>query len=226
MSISDWHENDRPREKLLKFGEQHLADAELLAIFLRVGVKGKSAVDLAQDLLDEFGSLHNLLNATQEEFCTAKGLGPAKYVQLRAVLEMSRRHFESGLQKTDAFTSPELVAQFLSHELAHQSRERFGILLLDQQHQLIRLQILFEGTLNQAEVHAREVVKSALEHNAAAVILTHNHPSGDPSPSQADIQLTKSLSQALKLIEVRTLDHIIIGDKGRWHSLAQHNQMP
>lgn len=226
MSISDWHENDRPREKLLKFGEHHLDDAELLAIFLRVGVKGKSAVDLAQDLLDEFGNLHNLLNATQDEFCLAKGLGPAKYVQLRAVLEMSRRHFQSGLQKTDAFTSPELVAQFLFHELTHQSRERFGILLLDQQHQLIRLQILFEGTLNQAEVHAREVVKSVLEHNAAAVILTHNHPSGDPTPSRADIELTRSLSKALTLIEVRTLDHIIIGDQGRWHSFAQHNQMP
>ena len=226
MAITDWHENDRPREKLIKFGEQHLSDAELLAIFLRVGVKGKSAVDLAQDLLNEFGSLHNLLNANETEFCKAKGLGQAKYVQMRAVLEMSRRHFESGLQKSDAFTSPELVAQYLSHELAHQTRERFGLLLLDQQHQLISFKILFEGTINQAEVHAREVVKSALEHNAAAVILTHNHPSGDPTPSTADIQLTNALSQALNLIEVRTLDHIIIGDKGRWHSFAQNSQMP
>ena len=226
MAITDWHENDRPREKLIKFGEQHLSDAELLAIFLRVGVKGKSAVDLAQDLLNEFGSLHNLLNANETEFCKAKGLGQAKYVQMRAVLEMSRRHFESGLQKSDAFTSSELVANYLSHELAHQTRERFGLLLLDQQHQLISFKILFEGTINQAEVHAREVVKSALEHNAAAVILTHNHPSGDPTPSTADIQLTNALSQALNLIEIRTLDHIIIGDKGRWHSFAQHNQMP
>ena len=226
MEISDWHQNDRPREKLIKFGEQNLTDAELLAIFLRVGVKGKSAVDLAQDLLDEFGSLHHLLNANESQFCQAKGLGQAKYVQLKAVLEMSRRHFQSGLEKGNAFTSPELVAQFLSHELAHQTRERFGLLLLNQQHQLIELQILFEGTLNQAEVHAREVVKAALNANAAAIILSHNHPSGDPTPSQADIQLTQSLSQALELIEVRTLDHIIIGDKGRWHSLAQHNQMP
>jgi len=226
MAISDWHENDRPREKLIKFGEQTLTDAELLAIFLRVGVKGKSAVDLAQDLLNEFGSLHNLLNANETQFCIAKGLGPAKYVQLKAVLEMSRRHFQSGLEKSNAFTSPELVAQFLAHELAHQSRERFALLLLDQQHQLIELQILFFFFLNQAEVHAREVVKAALNANAAAVILSHNHPSGDPTPSQADIQLTQTLSQALDLIEVRTLDHLIIGDKGRWHSLAQHNQMP
>lgn len=226
MAISDWHVNDRPREKLIKFGEKHLTDAELLAIFLRVGVKGKSAVDLAQDLLNEFGSLHNLLNANETEFCKAKGLGQAKYVQLKAVLEMSRRHFQSSLEKGNAFTSPELVAQYLSHELAHQTRERFGVLLLDQQHQLICFTVLFEGTINQAEVHAREVVKAALDQNAAAVILTHNHPSGDPSPSQADIQLTQSLSSALKLLEIRTLDHIIIGDKGRWHSLAQHNQMP
>jgi len=226
MAITDWHENDRPREKLIKFGEQNLSDAELLAIFLRVGVKGKSAVDLAQDLLNEFGSLHHLLNATETEFCKAKGLGQAKFVQLKAVLEMSRRHFESGLEKGNAFTSPELVAQYLSHELSHQSRERFAVMLLDQQHQLIELQILFEGTINQAEVHAREVVKAALNANAAAIILSHNHPSGDPSPSQSDIQLTQTLSSALALIEVRTLDHIIIGDKGRWHSLAQNNQMP
>jgi DNA repair protein RadC len=225
MAITDWHENDRPREKLLKFGEKQLTDAELLAIFLRVGVKGKSAVDLAQDLLNEFGSLHSLLNANETEFCKAKGLGQAKFVQLKAVLEMSRRHFESGLEKGNAFTSPELVAQYLSHELSHQNRERFAVMFLDQQHQLIELQILFEGTINQAEVHAREVVKAALNANAAAVILSHNHPSGDPSPSQSDIQLTQTLSSALALIEVRTLDHIIIGDKGRWHSLAQNNQM-
>lgn len=226
MAISDWHENDRPREKLLKFGEQHLTDAELLAIFLRVGVKGKSAVELAQDLLDEFGDLHALLQATEVEFCKAKGLGQAKFVQLKAVLEMSRRHFESGLKKSEAFTQPEAVARFLSFELGHLQRERFAIMLLDQQHQLIKFEVLFEGTLNQAEVHAREVVKSALSSNAAAVILAHNHPSGDPSPSQADIELTKHLSKALDLLEIRTLDHVIIGDNGRWHSLAQHQQMP
>ena len=226
MAISDWHENDRPREKLLKFGEKHLSDAELLAIFLRVGVTGKSAVELAQDLLNEFGDLHSLLKADEQRFCQAKGLGQAKFVQLKAVLEMSRRHFESGLKKSAAFTQPEAVARYLESELGHLQRERFGLMLLDQQHQLIEFEILFEGTLNQAQVHAREVVKAALDANAAAVILAHNHPSGDPSPSQADIELTKQLSKALELIEVRTLDHIIIGDQGRWHSLAQHNQMP
>lgn len=226
MAITDWHENDRPREKLLKFGEHSLSDAELLAIFLRVGVKGKSAVDLAQDLLNHFGSLHRLLNSNQDEFCEANGLGPAKFVQMKAVLEMSRRHFESGLQKGEAFSSPEAVARFLQSELGHQPRERFGMLLLDQQHHLIAFKILFEGTLNQASVHPREVIKTALDANAAAVILAHNHPSGNPKPSTADIQLTQQLSKALAMVEIRCLDHMILGDFGRWSSLAQLGEMP
>ncbi len=226
MAITDWHEHDRPREKLLKFGADSLTDAELLAIFLRVGVKGQSAVELAQSLLDHFGSLHALLNANEVEFCTAKGLGQAKFVQLKAVLEMSQRHFESGLKKGDAFTQPQAVANYLIHQIGFQQQEQFGLLLLDQQHHLIDYRTLFTGTLNQANVHAREVVKTALEYNAAATILTHNHPSGDPTPSQSDLSLTQNLSQALNLVEIRCLDHIIIGDFGRWYSLAQNQQMP
>jgi len=226
MAITNWHENDRPREKLLKFGAQHLSDAELLAIFLRVGVKGKSAVELAQVLLDHFGSLHALLNANEDEFCQINGLGQAKYVQFKALLELSSRHFESGLRKGPAFNDPEKVARYLAHSLAFKNRESFMLLLLDQQHQLIHQETLFTGTLNQSEVHAREVIKLALEHNAAAVIFAHNHPSGDPKPSQTDIELTEKLSNALQLVEIRTLDHIIIGDNGRWHSLKQHQQMP
>lgn len=226
MAISDWHENDRPREKLLKFGAPSLSDAELLAIFLRVGVKGQSAVDLAQSLIDHFGDLHSLLNADEAEFCEAKGLGQAKFVQLKAVLEMSRRHFESGLKKGDAFTQPETVARYLQHQLGLQPREQFALLLLDQQHHLIQMDVLFYGTLNQASVHPREVVKSALAHNAAAVILAHNHPSGDPSPSQSDLDITRTLGNALALVDIRCLDHIILGDFGRWHSLAQSGQMP
>lgn len=226
MAICDWHEHDRPREKLLNFGADKLSDAELLAIFLRVGVKGLNAIELAQNLLDHFGSLHDLLNASEVEFCQAKGLGQAKFAQMKAVLEMSRRHFESGLKKGDAFTQPENVANFLIHQIGFQQQEQFGLLLLDQQHLLIEYKTLFTGTLNQANVHPREVVKTALEHNAAAVILTHNHPSGDPKPSQSDLSLTQVLDQALNLVEVRCLDHIIIGDFGRWHSLAQHQQMP
>ena len=226
MSIANWHEHDRPREKLLNFGAQHLSDAELLAIFLRVGVKGTSAVELAQILLDHFGSLHALLNANQEEFCQIKGLGQAKYVQFKALLELSHRHFKSELSKGPSFNDPEKVARYLAHSLAFKNRESFMLLLLDQQHQLIQSETLFTGTLNQSQVHVREVIKNALDHHAAAVILAHNHPSGDPTPSQSDIELTKTISQALQLVEIRTLDHIIIGDNGRWHSLAQHLQMP
>lgn len=226
MAIRDWHENDRPREKLLKFGASALSDAELLAIFLRVGVKGKSAVELSQDLLDEFGSLDSLLKAEQPDFCRAKGLGEAKYVQLKAVLEMARRHFESGLMKGDALTQPETVAQWLNLQIGHANREIFGMILLDQQHRVISFQPLFYGTLNQASVHTREVVKAALDNNAAAVILAHNHPSGDPTPSTADVELTRQLANALAIMEIRCLDHIILGDHGRWCSLAKLGQMP
>mgnify|MGYP004003805551 FL=1 len=225
MAITDWHENDRPREKLLKFGEASLSDAELLAIFLRTGVKGKSAVELAQDLLDQFGSIHNLLNASEAEFCQGKGLGQAKYVHLRGVLEMAKRHFESGLTKGDAFTKPEQIAQYLNLHIGNLSRETFVVLLLDQKHQLIERVNLFTGTLNQASVYPREVVKTALEKNACAVVLAHNHPSGDPKPSQADIDITKQIQKALSLIDVRVLDHIIIGDGGRFESLAKSNQL-
>lgn len=226
MKIAELSQAERPREKLLHYGPQSLSDAELLAIFLRVGTKGLSAIELAQSVLDKFGSLHQLLNANQSEFCEAKGLGEAKYVQLRAVLEMSRRHFESGLKQQDAFQNPEAVARFLMLKIGNQPRERFGILFLNQQHQFIDYQTLFEGTLNQATVHTREVVKAALDAHAAAVILAHNHPSGDPTPSEADIHLTKQLHNALELMEIRTLDHIIIGNAGRWSSLAQLGKMP
>ncbi len=221
MAITDWHENDRPREKLIKFGAKSLSDAELLAIFLRVGVKGKSAVELAQDLLNHFGSLHNLLNANEQEFCHAKGLGQAKFVQLQAVLEISQRHFESGLNKGDAMENPAQVAKYLTTHIGQQSRETFGVLLLDQQNQLLSFQPVFTGTLNKASIHNREIIKIVLEHNAAAVILAHNHPSGDPNPSQEDIKLTENLINTFKLIEVRCLDHIIIGDHGRWVSFVE-----
>lgn len=225
MAITDWHENDRPREKLLKFGENSLSDAELLAIFLRVGVKGKSAVELAQDLINHFGDLPSIFNATETGFCSANGLGPAKFVQLRAVLEMSRRHFEYGLKKGASLDSPEKTVSFLVHELAHQSREKFGVLFLDQKHCLIDFKILFTGTLNQSSVHIREIIKPALDLNAAALILAHNHPSGDPTPSLADVKTTQKIQKACQLIEIKVLDHIIIGDMGRWTSLAQERHL-
>jgi len=181
----------------------------------------KSAVELAQDLLDHFGSLDALLNADETEFCEAKGLGQAKYVQLKAVLEMSRRHFESGLKKGVALTQPEAVARLLQHHIGNQPREIFGLVLLDQQNQFIQFVPLFTGTLNQASVHIREILKTVLDHHAAAVILAHNHPSGDPTPSQSDKDLTDQIRQGLALIETRCLDHIILGDHGRWYSFTQ-----
>lgn len=225
MSIKDWHSYDRPREKLIQFGADSLSDAELLAIFLRVGVQGKNAVELAQDLIHHFGDLHSLLNADQQSFCQAKGLGLAKYAQLKAILEMARRHFESGLKKGDVFNAPELSAQYFAQQIGRSPRELFACLLLDQQHQMIHFEILFYGTVNQASVHPREVVKLALSHNAAATIITHNHPSGRPNPSESDHHITRLIKEALALVEVRLLDHIIIGDHGRWHSMAQAGEI-
>ena len=225
MAISDWHENDRPREKLLKFGEASLTDAELLAIFLRTGVKGKSAVVLAQELLERFGSLHGLLSASESVFCQAKGLGQAKYVHLRAVLEIAKRHFKSGLSKGSVLSNPQQIAHYLYLHIGNLAREVFAVLLLDQKHQLIDLINLFQGSLNCSSVHPREVAKLVLEKNAAAVVLAHNHPSRDPTPSEADIVITKRIKAALELIETRVLDHIVIGDNGRWHSLAQSNDI-
>lgn len=222
MSIKNWHKHDRPREKLIEFGAHTLTDAELLAIFLRVGVQGKNAIELAQDLLDHFGNLHNLLNADQKTFCQAKGLGDAKFAQLKAVLEMAQRHFESGLKKGDAFTSPELCAKYFTQQIGNSSREQFGCLFLDQQNQMITFEILFQGTVNQAPIYPREIAKQALEQNATALIMTHNHPSGDPKPSEADKEMTRSVYEALKLLDIKMLDHIIIGDLGRWYSMAQH----
>lgn len=225
MAITDWHENDRPREKLLKFGVENLTDAELLAIFLRTGIKGKSAVALAQDLIDQFGSLNDLLNASEEEFCKGKGLGPAKYASLRGILEMAKRHFELGMSKGDAFAKPEQIANYLHLHIGHSHREVFAVMLLNQKHQLIELVNLFMGTVNQASVHPREVIKIVVEKNASAVVLAHNHPSGDPTPSQADINITHKIKDALALIDVRVLDHIVIGDKGCYASLAQNNEL-
>jgi len=225
MAITDWHENDRPREKLIKFGADTLTDAELLAIFLRVGIKGKSAVELAQDLIKQFGSLNNLLNASEEEFCMGKGLGKAKYASLRGILEMAKRHFEAGLSKGDVFTQPDQLAKYLHLHIGNSHREIFAVMLLDQKHQLIELVHLFSGTVNQASVHPREVVKTVMINNASAVVLAHNHPSGDPTPSQADINITRKIKDALALIDVRVLDHIVIGDKGRFESLAQRGEV-
>jgi DNA repair protein RadC len=212
MSIADWPAAERPREKLLSLGPRALSDAELLAIFLRVGCVGKSAVDLARELLQEYGGLRPLLEASQAEFCKGLGLGNAKYAQLQAVLEMGRRHLSAAMKTGDLLSSPDLVRSYLSAQLRHQPREVFAVLFLDNQNRLITYEELFFGTIDGASVYPREVVRRALAHNCAAVILSHNHPSGVAEPSQADCRITQRLQAALDLIDVRVIDHMVVGD--------------
>lgn len=212
LPISQWPAEERPREKLLARGPAALSDAELLAIFLRTGIAGKTAVDLARDLLGEFGSLRHLLCADQQGFQQHKGLGPAKYAQLQAVLEMGRRHLYAEIAKGEALGDPNDTRRFLTIRLRDLPHEIFGCLFLDNRHRVIAFEELFRGTINSASVHPREVLKRVLQHNAAAVILAHNHPSGVAEPSEADRYLTRRLQEALELIDVRVLDHIVIGD--------------
>jgi DNA repair protein RadC len=221
MAIKDWPAEDRPREKLLQKGAQLLTDAELLAIFLRTGTPGKSAVTLARDLLTEFGSLKALLAADQQRFCLAPGLGSAKYAQMQAVMEIARRHYREILQRGNALTNPDATRAFLSAKLRGYSYEVFACLFLDSQHRVIQFEELFRGTLDGTSVYPREVAKQALFHNAAAVIFAHNHPSGVAEPSQADRMITAKLKQALALFDINVLDHFIIGD-GLPYSFAEH----
>jgi DNA repair protein RadC len=212
MPITDWPTEERPREKLLTRGPSSLSDAELLAIFLRTGLAGRTAVDIARDLLQEFGSLRGLLSAQKERLCAFPGLGPAKYAQLQAILEMARRHLGETVRRGDAITSPSETRRFLTSRLRDYPYEVFACLFLDNRHRVIELVEMFRGTINGASVHPREVVRAALHHNAAAVIFCHNHPSGDAEPSQADMKITRRLTESLALIDVRVLDHIVIGD--------------
>ncbi len=213
MAITDWPAEERPREKLLQKGAEHLSDAELLAIFLRVGIKGKTAVDLARELLDEYKGLRNLLAADEQRFCQSKGMGQAKYVQLQAVIEMSRRFLSEKVTRGIEITNPKMVQQYLLSRLRDYPYEVFACLFLDNRHRIIEYEELFRGTIDGASVHPREVVRKAIQHNAAAVIFAHNHPSGVAEPSQADIRITQKLKESLTLIDVRVLDHFIIGDE-------------
>lgn len=212
MSITDWPQAERPREKLLARGPEALSDAELLAIFLRTGMRGKSAVDLAREVLHQFGGLRGLLTASETAFCALPGLGQAKYVQLQAVLALAQRHLGETLQRETGLHSPQDTKRYLQSRLRDLPHEVFACLFLDSQHRVIRYEELFRGTLNGASVHPREVVKKTLQYNAAALIFAHNHPSGIAEPSQADRHLTRRLVEALELVEVRVLDHIVVGD--------------
>jgi len=214
MSITDWPAGERPREKLLQRGASSLSDAELLAIFLRTGVKGKSAVDLGRDLHARFGNLTNLFAASKKDFCAIHGMGQAKYVQLQAVLEMARRALHEEMQAGDALNSPGAVRDYLQLQLRGRQQEVFMVIFLDAQHRVMASEELFSGTLTQTSVYPREVVKRALHFNAAAVILAHNHPSGVAEPSQSDRMLTDALKQSLSLVDVRVLDHFIVAGSG------------
>ena len=210
MAIRDWPEDARPREKLLQQGAATLTDAELVAVFLRTGVTGKSAVDLGRELIQRFGGLGKLCRADRQAACAAPGIGAAKYAQLAAVMEMARRTLAEDMRAGDALTSPDTVRDYLRLILRDKEYEVFCCVFLDAQHRVLATEELFRGTLTQTIVYPREVVKRALAHNAAALVIAHNHPSGVAEPSQADRQLTRHLAEALALVDVRVLDHFIV----------------
>jgi DNA repair protein RadC len=212
MAINDWPSAERPREKLLARGPQALSDAELLAIFLRTGIRGKTAVDLARELLADFKGLRGLFAAERDRLYAAKGLGPAKYAQLQAVLEMARRHLGEALQRGLPLTDPAATRRYLISRLRDLPQEVFCCLYLDNRHRVIAFEELFNGTLDGASVHPREVLRKALAHNAAALIFAHNHPSGVAEPSDTDRRLTQRLKDALALVDIRVLDHFVVGD--------------
>jgi len=212
MAISQWPVDERPREKLLDKGAEALSDAELLAIFLRTGCKGVTAVDLARQLLESFGGLKPLLQASLAEFCQHKGLADAKYAQLQAVLEMAKRHMFETLSRGDALCSPAQTRQYLAVQLASYPHEVFACLFLDNRNRVIAFEKMFYGTIDGASVYPREVVRLALKKNAAAIIFAHNHPSGVSEPSQADELITRRLKEALALVDIRVLDHFVVGD--------------
>lgn len=214
MAIRDWPDDEKPREKLLSKGAQSLSDAELLAIFLRTGVAGKSAVDLARELVDRFKGLSRLIAATPQQFYEAPGLGPAKYAQLQAAVELTRRALNEKMRAHDVLGSPKAVRDYLRLCLSHRDHEVFFGIFLDAQNRVMACEDLFRGTLTETSVYPREVVKRALYFNSAAVIFAHNHPSGESQPSRADEILTQALKSALALVEVKVLDHFVIGSDG------------
>ncbi|KPK41001.1 MAG: hypothetical protein AMJ69_00325 [Gammaproteobacteria bacterium SG8_47] len=211
MTIRHWPAEERPRERLLALGPQSLSDAELLAVFLRTGIRGKTAVDLARELLTQFGGLRGLLQAPRAELCRHPGLGSAKYAQLQAAAEFGRRHAAGNLVRGESLSSPDQAQRFLSARLGAYPYEVFAGLFLDARHRVLAWEELFRGSIDGASVHPREVVRRALHYNAAALILAHNHPSGVAEPSQADRAVTQRLQQALALVDVRVLDHIVVG---------------
>jgi len=212
MTIRDWPRDERPREKLLEKGAAALSDAELLAVLLRTGTRGRSAVDLARDVLKNFHSLRKLLAADRRRFCAQPGLGSARFAELQAAIEISRRQLTESLVVGPSLGSPKATCNFLSARLRDLEHEVFCCIYLDKRHRLIHFEELFRGTIDGASVHPREIVKLALQRNSAAVIVAHNHPSGIAEPSHADELITQRVKEALALVDIRLLDHIIVGD--------------
>jgi DNA repair protein RadC len=212
MPISNWPKAERPREKLLGKGPAALSDAELLAIFLRTGVNGKTAVDLGRELLQDFDGLRPLIEANEKAFCRAKGLGQTKYIQIQAAIELGRRYLAAGLNRADALSNTQATRTYLLSQLRAYPHEVFACLFLDNRNRIISFDKMFNGTIDGANVYPREIVKRALGHNAAAIIFAHNHPSGVAEPSKADQLLTQRLKDALALVDIRVLDHFVIGD--------------
>jgi DNA repair protein RadC len=211
-SLPLWPDSERPREKLLRLGSASLSEAELLAILLQTGVAGQSALDTARGLLGEFRSLRGLLTADRAVVCRSRGLGDAKYALLQASLELARRHYAELMQAGPPLSNPRATREFLRARLRDRDHEVFCCLFLDNRHRVIAFDEVFRGTIDGASVHPRDVVKLALARNAAAVILAHNHPSGVAEPSQADELITGRLRDALALVDIRVLDHIVVGD--------------
>ena len=213
MPINHWPSSERPREKLLSRGAAALSDAELIAIFLRTGTRGKSAVDLARELLGQFGNLRGLLRVGAAEFCAVPGVGEARYAELQAILEIGRRHLSEGLAEREPLRDPSAVRQMLQSRLRDREHETFAALFLDNQHRVIAFEELSQGTIDGASVYPREVIKAALRLGAAAVIFAHNHPSGVAEPSAADRALTERLKAALAQVDIRVLDHFVVGEQ-------------
>ncbi|MRW92195.1 DNA repair protein RadC [Duganella sp. FT80W] len=224
MRIVDWPMEKRPRERLIREGAQALSEAELLAIFLRTGVSGKDAVQLGHEMMHHFGSLQRLFGATLPEFAALHGLGPAKFAQLQAVMELARRAILEEIQAGATLSSPRAVKEYLRTTFAGKPFESFHVLFLDVKNRLIDAKELFRGTLTHTSVYPREVVKEALARNAASVMLAHNHPSGTPEPSESDLLLTRALIQALALVDIRILDHFVVAGH-QIHSFAEHGQL-
>lgn len=224
MTINQWPKAERPRERLLKHGASQLSNAELLAIFLRTGIQGKTALDLARDMLNYFGNIDKILESDFKTFVQMKGLGEAKYCQLQASLELVRRHYHCKVEETISFNNHDLARNYLLSHFPHTHHESFACLLLDNNHKLIQFKTLFTGTINQAQVYPRTVAQTCLKYNAAALILAHNHPSGSLIASESDRLITRKLISTLELIDVRVLDHFIIG-KNDVFSMAQNGLM-